>query len=850
MPQPGNIIRFGVGVKLGAVVFALASVAILLLAMLFAEKNIAIAFAQKEVVGAQFLRPLSQLSQQVYQGRMKPKDLALQQEIYKRLQRLESIFPQHQDALAITAERRVFQNLAQRLSQQSIEVVSLYPELIQAVSQLNRRVGDTSNLILDPDLDSYYLMDLMLLRLPEEQALLSEMLVELKEPSGAVVWREKLRMQLGLLRESLASQRHSLQTAYENNPAGNLTQATRERFGGKVRQQEAYLDTLSLYLAAPDPILRAQLFEQGAQSLAVSFRFSEETSQLLERLLEVRIEGFERRKWGTLAVVALVLVTAMGFSILLTQHIGRTLRKVSLRLEALRAGDITRLEKGIVALAEGRHDIALEAATKRRRPLEVKSKDELGRLARSVNQLSGQAQVTIEALVTTRDTLARAEEALRESERQMRHQAFHDTLTGLPNRAYLLQQLTQATDRAQKNQTTVALLFLDLDNFKVVNDSWGHEVGDLLLKAIVQRLLAHARPGDTIARLGGDEFLVLIEDLNSDETALTLADQFCRALEEPLVLQGQELFSSFSLGIAFSRQGDVSALDLVKHADIAMYRAKKRGKAHYIAFDPEMNELARSRMELESELRQALSRDDELCLYFQPIYRLCDNAFCEVEALVRWNHPRHGLTSPDRFIALAEETGLIVPMGKWILHTACQQAKAWNFPVGVNLSLRQLQHEDFVGLMKQVLLETGVSPGLIRLEVTETLMVENPKKTIALLHKLKELGVRLALDDFGVGYSSMTHLRDMPIDTLKIDRSFVKRLGESTEDEAIVAAMVHLAKSLHLTIVCEGIETKSQEDCLEFLSCDYGQGFLYARPQKPREITQLLELIRTRRQAA
>ncbi len=422
-------------------------------------------------------------------------------------------------------------------------------------------------------------------------------------------------------------------------------------------------------------------------------------------------------------------------------------------------------------------------------------------------------------------------------EAQLTHQAFHDTLTGLPNRALLSERLRQTLARSQRTKAPVGLLFLDLDHFKYINDSMGHDAGDALLVTVAERLQACVRPGDTVARLGGDEFTILLEDLVDEEQATGVAERIVEALRTPLVVCGRELFVTSSVGIAISR-GDTQTPEALLHdADTAMYQAKTSGKAQAVIFDRSMNVDAMGRLEMESDLRRALSLD-ELRVYYQPIMSLDSSDVSEVEALVRWEHPKRGLIEPGKFIPLAEETGLIVPLGYWVLQEACRQACEWHasYPdqrhltVSVNLSARQLQEPDLVERVASVLSETGLSADFLKLEITETVMVGNSDTTIPKLHALKALGIRLAVDDFGTGYSSMAYLSRLPLDTLKIDRSFIEKMGKHGSDEAIVRAIVGLAKTLNLCITSEGIETAEQLAELKTLGCDQGQGFLFSRP--------------------
>jgi diguanylate cyclase (GGDEF)-like protein/PAS domain S-box-containing protein len=423
-------------------------------------------------------------------------------------------------------------------------------------------------------------------------------------------------------------------------------------------------------------------------------------------------------------------------------------------------------------------------------------------------------------------------------EDRLAHQAQHDPLTGLPNRVLFVEFLTLALARTQRKHTAAAVLFLDLDRFKFVNDSLGHDAGDELMIKLGTRLCAAVRPADTVARFGGDEFTVLCDDLDADDArrqAIDVAERLLEVIEAPVQLNGEDQHLSASIGIAIAGPGD-SPETLLRDADAAMYQAKDRGKGRWELFDEEMRSSARLRLETENSLHRALERD-ELRIYYQPIVELAGGTCSGAEALVRWQHPERGLVAPDAFIDLAEETGLIVPIGAWVLEEAARQLMEWrasglvapDFSVAVNLSARQLAHSELVGQVAAVLERTGVPPERICLEITESvLMAENTIETVV---ALRALGVRLSIDDFGTGYSSLGYLRRFPVDSVKVDRSFVDGLGAESEDSAIVAAVVGLGHALGLSVVAEGVESEMQLAELVNLGCDRAQGFWFARPQ-------------------
>jgi len=432
---------------------------------------------------------------------------------------------------------------------------------------------------------------------------------------------------------------------------------------------------------------------------------------------------------------------------------------------------------------------------------------------------------------------------------QLTRQAFRDALTGLPNRALFMDRLSHGLTRARRRHEHVAVLFLDLDRFKVINDTLGHTVGDQLLVEVSNRLGSSLRPGDTVARLGGDEFGLLLEDVADAETAEAVALRIEAELAKPLHFEGREVFVTASIGIALSSERLGTPEEVLRDADLAMYHAKAKGKARHELFDGSMSAPALDRMDLEMDLRAAIARQ-EFRLHYQPIFRLDTGRIAEVEALIRWQHEKRGLLQPDAFIGLTEETGLIVPIGQWVLSEACRQARAWQieFPrnpplvMSVNLSAKQFQNPKLVEEITDALNLSGLEPACLKLEITESVVMQDAPATLAKLRELKDLGVRLAIDDFGTGYSSLGYLKRFPVDTLKIDRSFVKGLSHEGGDTAIVRAVVTVAKSLNMDVTAEGIETDQQRIELKTLGCDLGQGFLFARPSAPEHLRPLLAI--------
>ncbi len=421
------------------------------------------------------------------------------------------------------------------------------------------------------------------------------------------------------------------------------------------------------------------------------------------------------------------------------------------------------------------------------------------------------------------------------AEAALQHQAFHDVLTGLPNRALFLNRLEHALTRTHRHSGKVGVLFLDLDRFKLVNDSLGHAAGDLLLVSVAERLKECLREEDTVARFGGDEFAILVAELDDPSAMLIAAKRVINVLDASFHLEGHDVVIGTSIGIVTNVPKHTPA-DMIRDADAALYRAKAKGRGRYEVFDETMNEQALERLELEADLRAALERG-EFLVYYQPKITLASGRVEGMEALVRWQHPRLGLISPAAFIPLAEETGLIRPLGQWVLEEACRQTKRWldqnpglRLVTSVNLSARQFQQPTLVEDVAAALRRSGVAPGCIQLEITESVAMEDAESAVAILHELKALGLQLAIDDFGTGYSSLAYLKRFPVDELKIDRAFVSGLLHESEDASIVNAVASLGHALNLSIVAEGIETAEESRHVHVLGCEVGQGYYFAQP--------------------
>jgi diguanylate cyclase len=441
--------------------------------------------------------------------------------------------------------------------------------------------------------------------------------------------------------------------------------------------------------------------------------------------------------------------------------------------------------------------------------------------------------------------LARANEQLEEVNAQLQHVAMHDALSGLPNRLLLADRLSQAIAQAERHQSRFAVFVVDLDRFKAINDSLGHLAGDAMLKEVARRLASVLRKADTLARLGGDEFVLVLNEISSAPDVETIAGKVLADIARPVKLSDLELHTSASIGISLFPTDGTDAETLLQHADAAMYHAKKNGRNAYQLFVPAMSAFARDRLELENGLRRALVQG-EFVLYYQPKVDVRDGGIDSAEALIRWQHPTRGLTAPLDFIPLAEESGLILPIGEWVLREACRQACAWQtaglrpLRVAVNLSAQQFRQKNLVAVVRSALNAARLEPRYLELELTESAVMHDAEQSIEILQQLSALGVRISVDDFGTGYSSLSYLRRLPLDKLKIDRAFIRDVVTSRDDAAIVRAIVSLAHNLRLKVIAEGVETPDQLAFLRELGCDQYQGYHYSVPVPDNVFVEML----------
>ncbi len=548
---------------------------------------------------------------------------------------------------------------------------------------------------------------------------------------------------------------------------------------------------------------------------------------------------------GALSAGLLLIMGLASF-----EWIGRPLRRASAATRAIAAGDLTaKVQRaGPAELANLATDVnsMAEALIHRSKELNAYLSKNLEARTADLERANADLAREVEERKRTEEALARTLEVERELEEQLRHQAFHDTLTNLANRARFMDRLDHGLLRASRRAESIAVLFIDLDDFKSVNDSLGHPAGDQLLIGVAERLQACLRPGDTAARLGGDEFAILLEELHDTDHAVAVATRLIESLRVPMLLSGTEVFVRGSIGIAISTAA-ASGDELLRRADVAMYAAKSDGKGQYAIYEHSMETSMVGHLQLAGELQRAVERS-ELVVHYQPSVILSSQKIAGVEALVRWQHPTRGLVAPSEFIPIAEETGLILPIGRWVLREACAQARAWQlaYPsdppltVAVNVSARQVHQPGLVDIVAEALRDTGLPPATLILEITESLVMQNAELAITRLQELKALGVRLAIDDFGTGYSSLSYLRRFPVDILKIDKSFVDGVGQRGKERELAQSIIELGQSLNLEIVAEGVERADQLGWLKSRNCDLGQGFLFAHALSADTIGALL----------
>jgi diguanylate cyclase (GGDEF)-like protein len=551
-------------------------------------------------------------------------------------------------------------------------------------------------------------------------------------------------------------------------------------------------------------------------------RRSAESGQTLDTIVE---ESFERV--GAVSTVAVARWMA-GEGAEVARDLGQESWSIFGQLAAQRAAPLNEVTKRCLRWRDAAARVVSECTRELELPADA--------LAQAMRMLQRSLDVTLVRMCESFEAERQlAHEELTRRQEELSFLATHDSLTGLPNRTLIRDRIEQMLVRAQLSKTPVAALFIDIDNFKSINDSLGHNVGDELLCAVAARLDSAVRGTDTLGRLGGDEFVVVAEGMSLSAGPELIAERLLDALKEPFALEGADetqVFVKASIGIATDHR--TSADELLRDADIAMYRAKWDGKNRYVVFESGMEDAVQIRMELEMDLQQAL-RNDEFFLVYQPTFNLIEMKPTGVECLIRWRSPTRGVVQPDDFIPLLEETGAITTVGAWVLNEACQQGAVWHaaghrIGIAVNVSARQLDDDELLDHVEQALVTSGLDPTALTIEITETTLMRNAEETANRLLAIKQLGVRIAIDDFGTGYSSLAHLQRFPVDALKIDRSFIARLNEGTESGILLRSLVQLGKALAIETLAEGIERPQELSMIREQHCDSGQGFLFARP--------------------
>ncbi|HKT01626.1 MAG TPA: GGDEF domain-containing protein [Rugosimonospora sp.] len=762
-----------------------------------------VAFSARERQGVAYLAPLDALTGAVVAAR----HLAVTQptaaplDLTPHLARVDAVDARYGAALDAQADWQDARQLilaAQQFGGTAGDSFRMYNSATAALLAMTVHIGDESNLTLDPELDSYYLMDTLQFRLPVlldtagravDRAALARLA---QDPVGdpAAGASAELGLDNGVLSSTRAVLAHAATTVVANTQ--DLLVRTRAR--ADFLRLDAAVRALCDVLGAAGPGGSAAVPPDAAdRTRAAAGAFATDAAAGLDSLLRARIDRLSARALRVEAVAAfgaaLALYVFAGFYLSVVPPI----RRLVATLHAVAAGDL-------------------------RRRVEVGTRDELSFVARTLNDTVAQTGLA-------RDRLAA--------------QATRDTLTGLPNRAMALDQLHTALARRERDGGVMAVLFIDLDRFKIINDSLGHEAGDEVLRTIAARLTQGARATDTVARLSGDEFVMISEGLTRPADAVRLGERIVTELSRPVrVLRGREVGVGASVGIAYTHRGTTTTAEqLLRDADLAMYRAKQRGRGLVEIFDDRLRVAAEHRVEVEDELRHGLDAG-QLRVHYQPIVAAADGTVTGFEALARWQHPEHGLLGPDRFIEVAEESGLIVPLGAAVLEEACRQVAYWRahrpgghrLSMSVNVSARQFSLPSFVPTVAQVLADTGLEPDALWLEITETSLMADEAVARTTLAAVRALGVHLAIDDFGTGYSPLTYLRRFPVEALKIDRSFVSGIGRDREDEAIVTMVLALARSLDLRTVAEGVETAGQREWLCRLGCTALQGYHLGRP--------------------
>lgn len=685
------------------------------------------------------------------------------------------------------------------------ENFELHSKIITDILSLFVHVGDTSSLKLDPGHDSYFLMDTMVNKLP----LIIEKTGQSRGLGTGIAAKKTLtpeeKVQLIILSGMIQSAMNDVKSHMDLFEHPRLKILLQPYIQDNLNSTKLFLEVLNneIIEAKSIQIHSANFYEIATTAIDSGFKLYDVESPNLNNLLIERIYTLSKRK---LVVMGLACIVFLLISYLFGAFYVSVIRTV------------TALKRASVRFSGG--DLSVR--------VDLRTKDELQHVGNAFNKMV--------------DAFANMMEERRRYEERIEYQAFYDALTGLPNRILFNDRLKLALSEALRCRKIVAVMFLDLDRFKVINDTLGHDIGDLLLKAVTSELTGCLRQRDTVSRMGGDEFLFILPDIGGIDHARVVAKKILDHLNKPILAGSHELFISASIGISLFPFDGEDIEHLVKNADTAMYVAKNNGRNSYQFYDPDMNAKAEKSLQMENSLRRALERG-EFLLHYQPRFDLSSGRITGMEALIRWQHPELGLVPPADFIPLAEELGLIVPIGEWVLRTACHQNKDWQeegIRISVNISASQFQRDGFIDTVKRVLEETAMEPKWLELELTESVIMNNATMAVVKLKQLKELGIQISIDDFGTGFSSLSYLKHFPIDSLKIDRSFIKDVPTAPKDTAITKTIIALGRRLHINVVAEGVETEEQFEFLSSRRCNEVQGYLISRPLPPDEALGLL----------
>ncbi|QGQ97813.1 EAL domain-containing protein [Paenibacillus psychroresistens] len=690
-----------------------------------------------------------------------------------------------------------------------VESFSLHTKIIKDSLVLINQISSYSKLKLDSDNHTY--IESLLIKLPETL----ETIGQARGLSAGVVAKRYLSESEAYRLITLSG---TINPQFDDIKKGLLNFNNSLKFKSKLPED---IDNFGVkyvtFRFAVDKLVGAnpdftemkpnQLFDLGTEALDAGFKLYDDGLPLLNQLLNKKSDELQQKKYfvaGFTGAIWLILVYLF----------------VGFYLSVLRA--VYKLMRAAARMSNG--DLSER--------IYLDTKDELQSVGNAYNKMA----ISLDNILKERDS----------QEEKIKFLAYHDALTRLPNRVLFQDRLGQALALAARSKELVGVMFLDLDRFKSINDTFGHSVGDILLQTVAERLKSCLRASDTVTRMGGDEFLLILTGLSEMDQITILAEKLLLVLAKPLKLESIELTISGSLGISVYPQDGNDQETLIRNADAAMYNAKSQGRNNYQLYDIRMNLLAKEQLQMEEALRKALVRD-EFVLHYQPRQHVASGQITAVEALIRWQHPKLGLLYPSEFISMAEETGLIVEIGEWVLRTACLQNKAWQKMginpkrVSVNISSIQFQRDDFYQTVLKVIEETGLEPFWLELELTESMVMRNATMTIAKLNQLRELGVKISLDDFGTGFSSLSYLKLFPIDIIKIDSSFIQDVSADSKDAAITKTIIALSRRLKLSVVAEGVETYEQLSFLRSRKCNEIQGFIISKPLAEEEITLFLQ---------